>query len=454
MRSKNNNAILNDTIAPLLIRLTIPSIIGMMGLMIFNVVDTYFVGKLGSRELAAISFTFPVVMVVGSLTMGLGIAVMALFSRAAGQHDEDEERRLATSALILGVLVSVTISLIGYLTMEPLFTLLGVEEEMLPLVVSYMSIWYCGAGFVVLPMMGDSILRGLGDTRTPAFVMMTIALVNLILDPLLIFGVGPFPRMGIEGAAVATVFSRFISALVSLAILHFREGLIRFRGLTPSALLKEWKGLFYLGLPNGAIKAIMPLGVGVFTSILARYGHEAVAGYGVAAKIESAVFAFSGAMGVTATVFVGQNLGAGRRDRVRTGIRWIYGYGIIYGMACALLLAFTGRNLAALFNEDELVRSAAALYLLIVPAGYGLYTVGQSAASILNAYHKPMLAGGLSLFQFGLVGIPLSYGLSSFMGEKGVFLAIGISMAALGVFSITVVSAQNRKVLVPSGSPG
>jgi putative MATE family efflux protein len=453
MRNKNKTAILNDPIPPLLIRLTIPSIIGMMGLMIFNVVDTYFVGKLGSRELAAVSFTFPVVMVVGSLTMGLGIAVMSLFSRAAGQHDVEEERRLATSALILGVLVSVTISTLGYLSMNPLFTLLGVEEDMLPLVSSYMSIWYCGAAFVVLPMMGDSILRGLGDTRTPAFVMMTIALVNLVLDPLLIFGIGPFPALGIEGAAIATVFARLISALVSLFILHFRENLISFRGLTPPVLLQEWKGLFYLGLPNGAIKAIMPLGVGVFTSILARYGHETVAGYGVAAKIESAVFAFSGAMGVTATVFVGQNLGAGRQDRVRTGLRWIYGYGIAYGLVCTLVLALTGRDLASLFNEDSLVRSAAALYLLVVPAGYGLYTVGQSAASILNAYHKPMLAGGLSLFQFGLVGIPLSYILSSCMGEKGVFLAIGISMAALGLFSMTAGSAQSRKVLIPSESP-
>ena len=453
MRNKNKAAILNDNIPPLLVRLTIPSIIGMMGLMIFNVVDTYFVGKLGSRELAAISFTFPVVMVVGSLTMGLGIAVMALFSRAAGQHDVDEERRLATSALMLGVLVSLSISLIGYLTMEPLFTLLGVEENMLPLVISYMRIWYFGAVFMVLPMMGDSILRGLGDTRTPAFVMMTIAVVNLILDPLLIFGIGPFPRMGIEGAAIATVFARMISAAVSLCIQIFREKLISFKGLTFQVLLKEWKGLFYLGLPNGAIKAIMPLGVAVFTSILARYGHEAVAGYGVAAKIESAVFSVSGALGVTATVFVGQNLGAGRRDRVKTGIRWIYGYGLSYGLVCAIILAFTGKNLAALFNEDVLVRTAAGLYLMIVPFGYGLYTLGQSSASILNVYHKPMLAGGLSLVQIGLVAIPLSYLLSSFLGEKGVFLAIGLGMVALGVLSFIVISVQTRKVLIPAERP-
>ncbi|MDC7222193.1 MAG: MATE family efflux transporter [Spirochaetales bacterium] len=440
-------AILNGPLGITLVRITIPSIVGMLGLMIFNVVDTYFVGRLGAVELAAISFTFPVVMVINSLVFGIGVGSMALFSRAVGNHDKGEERLLATSSLALGISMAAVLGVLGYFTIEPVFTLLGAEEELMPYIMTYMRIWYMGAPFMVIPMLGDSILRGLGDTFTPAFVMLTVAVGNAILDPLLIFGIGPFPEMGVAGAALATLISRAMAATVSILIQVFREKLIMIRGLTLSALLKTWRALFQIGLPNSAIKAILPLGTAIFTSILAEYGHEAVAGYGVAAKIEGVVLAIFNALAVTATVFVGQNLGAGNRERVKKGIHRmrLYSHGV--GILSAVILFFTGGFLAGFFNEDSLVRSTAAAYLMIVPIGYGLYGCGQIAASILNVYHKPMLAGALSLFQIAAVAVPLAYILPRVLGMNGVFTAIVISFAALGILSFFVLRRESRKVL-------
>ncbi|MDC7219120.1 MAG: MATE family efflux transporter [Spirochaetales bacterium] len=449
---EKRQAILTGPLSKTIIRLTIPSIVGMLGLMIFNVVDTYFVGRLGALELAAISFTFPVVMVINSLVFGIGVGSMTLFSRAVGNQNREEEKLLATSSLILGISLAALLGLIGHVTIEPVFRLLGAGEELMPYIKSYMRIWYAGTAFMVIPMLSDSILRGLGDTFTPAFVMLTVAVVNAVMDPILIFGIGPFPEMGIAGAAVATLLSRAIATIVSFLIQIFREKLITFRGLTPGKVWKTWKALFHIGLPNSAIKAILPLGTAIFTSILAGYGHEAVAGFGVAAKIEGVVLALFSALAVTAAVFVGQNLGAQNYDRAQKGIRRMRQFSHIGGILAALILFFTGRYLAGFFNDDPTVRHTAAAYLMIVPIGYGLYGCGQVAASVLNVYHKPFLAGGLSLFQIGVVAVPLAYLLPGLLGLNGVFLAILISFIALGVLSFFAVKRESKKILPPTES--
>ena len=448
---EKRQAILKGPVPTTLIRITLPSIVGLLGLMIFNVVDIFFVGRLGAVELAAISFTFPVIMVINSVVFGIGTASMALFSRAVGRHSMEEERLLATSTLVLGISMSIVVGLIGFFTIEPVFRLLGAEDNLMPYITTYMRIWYLGSAFMVIPMLGDSILRGLGDTFTPAFVMLTVAVVNGILDPLLIFGIGIFPKMGVAGAALATIFSRAIAASISILIQVFREKLITLRGLSISGVWTKWKALLHIGLPNSAIKAILPLGTAIFTSILAGYGHETVAGFGVAAKIEGVVLAVFNALAVTAIVFVGQNLGAGNIDRAKEGIRWMRLYAHLIGILSVVLLYFSGGSLAGIFNDNTLIRSTAAAYLMIVPIGYGMYGCGQLGGAVLNVFRKPFLAGALSLIQIAFVAVPLAYLLSRFMGVKGVFAAILVSFIVIGVLSFVVVDRESRDVF---GIPG
>lgn len=439
---QRNHLILHGNIPLNIIRITIPSMIGMFGMMIFNLVDTFFVGQLGAVELAAISFTFPVVMVLNSLVFGIGTASMALFSKAAGQQDTVEKRNLATSTLTLGITISLTMSLIGYLSIKPLFRALGADDQLMVFINAYMKVWYLGAGFMVIPMLGDSILRGLGDTFTPAFVMMTSAMVNLILDPLMIFGIGPFPTMGIQGAALATVISRAITAIVSILIQHFREHLLTRDVLSLKKAWVYWKKLFHIGLPNSAVRAITPLGTAVFTAILARYGHEMVAGYGVGTKVESIFLSILNAFTITTTVFIGQNMGAGNPLRAKKGIRVIVTMLLGLGLASAALFFFGGSFFAGLFNKDEQVRATTALYLRIVPIGYCFLALTQVTASLLNVYHKPFLAGGLSLFQIGIVAVPMAIVLSSLFGAAGVFIAILCSFVATGLLSTLVLRKQ------------
>ena len=177
-------------------KLTIPMIFGILGMVAFNLADTYFVSQLGVLQVAALSFTFPVVLVIGSLNMGIGIGASVVISNAVGGKAYDKVKRLSTDGLSLGVVISVTIMIVGMLTIEPLFRLLGADDATMPYIVEYMRVWYIGVPFVVIPQIGNNAIRALGDTKTPSIIMLIAAGMNVVLDPLLIFGIGFFPQMG------------------------------------------------------------------------------------------------------------------------------------------------------------------------------------------------------------------------------------------------------------------
>ncbi len=169
-------------ISKTLLNLSGPMVLGMLGLIIFNLVDTYFVSLLGTTELVAISFTFPVVLVVNSIALGIGQGTASVVSRAAGAKDKTKLVRYATESLTLGVMVVLCFVLIGLLTIEPLFTALGADAQVMPYIKSYMEVWYLGMVFVVIPMVGNNSIRALGDTKSPSLVMVVAAVANSILD--------------------------------------------------------------------------------------------------------------------------------------------------------------------------------------------------------------------------------------------------------------------------------
>ena len=193
MRSRKNIVLVEGDIKQILIKMTIPMIFGMLGIIAFNLADTYFVGKLGTVQLAALTFTFPVVLVINSINHGLGIGTSVVISRVVGENNHKKINRLSTDSLSLGIVFSIIAVIIGELTIEPLFRMLGADNSTMPYIIKYMRIWYAGAPFIVIPMIGNNVIRALGDTKTPSIVMMVSAATNIILDPILIFGFGPFP---------------------------------------------------------------------------------------------------------------------------------------------------------------------------------------------------------------------------------------------------------------------
>jgi len=424
-------------------------VFGILGMVAFNVADTFFVGQLGSNELAALSFTFPVVLVINSLAQGLGVGASAVISRAIGEGDHHKVQRLTTDSLVLAVLVAIVCVSLGILTIDPLFSLLGATPEVLALIRQYMVIWYFGIIFVVIPMVGNNAIRATGDTKTPSAIMLVAVAINISLDPLLIFGLGPFPRMELSGAALTTVLARATVFFVSLGILYYREKMLTLAWPGFKALFDSWGQVLYIGLPSAGTSMIIPLGTGVITSLIATYGPEAVAAYGVSTRLD--MFALTVVMALASVLgpFVGQNWGAGQPERLILGVKYSQGFVTAWGFLVFIGLATAAWPIAGLFNDNPEVISTIVRYLRIVPLGYGLMGLLLLSNTTFNVLNKPLYASALSLTQmFGLY-IPLAYAGSRFLGVTGIFIAAATANIVAGLCAyLWLKSILHTKVIV------
>lgn len=449
MKTKKNIVLTEGNIIKILKQMTIPMIFGMLGMVVFSLADTYYVGKLGTLPMAAITFTFPVVLVINSINQGLGIGASAVISRAVGENDNKKLKRLATDSLSLGLLFSFIAVIIGELTIVPLFTALGADESIMPIIVEYMTIWYAGAPFIVIPMIGNNAIRALGDTKTPSIVMMVSAITNIILDPILIFGFGPFPELGVTGAALATVLTRGITFCFAIYVLAFREKVIIFEKVRIKEIFDSWKTILFIGVPNAIAKMIIPFGAGIITGIVATFGNEAVAGFGIATRVEFLALSVVMALSSVIPVFVGQNFGARKLERVKEGVRVSEKFSILFGLLVYVLLFLLARPIAHLFTHDKLVSDIVVLYLRVVPLGYTFQGVLQILNGALNSLQQPVKASLLNLAQMLLVYIPLAVLLSKYFGLIGIFSSLVISYFIVGIAGHYIFNRSLKVINLP-----
>ena len=221
-----NADLLTGPIRPQLIRMTLTLMVGMLTMMSFNLLDTWFIAQLGTVPLAAISFTFPITFSLISVTIGMSVGTSAILGRYLGQGRLDEAKRKASAALLCAFGFMVLGGGVGLLWSEALFVAMGADQQALPLILSYMSIWFAGCGFLAVSMVGNAVFRAFGNTRVPSAIMVAASLVNAALDPLVIFGLGPFPALGIRGAAIASLISWGCGCLLMLWMLGWRYRLL------------------------------------------------------------------------------------------------------------------------------------------------------------------------------------------------------------------------------------
>lgn len=416
-----------------LIKLTLPMIWGLSALIMFNVVDTFFVGRLGKLELAAMSFTFPVVWVLVAVSVGIGIGASSTISRAIGSGDPQAVRRLTTDSLLLSLLVVGVLALVGILTIDPLFRAMGADDKTLPLIREYMVIWYSGVLFVVTPIVGNNAIRAAGNTLYPAIVMTVSGVVNAILDPILIFGLWGCPRLELRGAAIATVIGRAVSLTASLIILHGRLGMISFSLPRLRDLWASWKRITEIALPAAGTQVVVPVSMMVVTRLVALFGPEAVAGMGVATRLEGLAMIALYAIATVMTPYVGQNFGAGRFDRVDRSIALSYRFCLVWGLLTAVVLALCARPLSAVFNKDPDVIAVASWYLFLVPVSYGFQGVAFVTGSSFNARGKPWWTAVLVMVRMFVLYIPAAFLLREFFGYKGVFVAACLANIGVGL---------------------
>lgn len=398
-------------------------LMGMVALISYNIADTYFVGQLGTLELAAISFTFPVSFIVGAITMGFGIGTASVCSRLFGAEKLEDVGRVTIHAMLLGILTGVIVITTGLNTIDPLFTLLGADDTTLPIIHRYMRIYYFGGIFLVVPMITNSVLRASGDAKTPAMIMTTAAIINIVLDPILIFGLFGFPRLEVEGAAIATVLSNVGTLIASISAIYFRDHLISFGSLSLNLLLDSWRRILHVGLPSMTSSLIAPITTAFITYQVAQFGQEAVAGFGVASRVEGLSLLAMMALSAAVTPFVGQNYGAQLFDRVHNGVNWCYRFSLVYGLTVAAIMALASGYIAGAFTDDETAVATANLHMRIVPISYLALGFAMTANSSFNAIGKPMPAMFVSLTRTILVYAPLAFLFARLFGLIGVFFA-------------------------------
>lgn len=418
---------INDDVEKSIISLTIPMIFGIIGLVVFNLVDTYFVSRLGTKQLAALTFTFPVVLVVNSIALGLSVGASSCVSRALGRKDMESVKRLATDSLTLSLLIVMIFVILGMLTVDPLFRAMGAGDEILEYIKSYMYIWYPGMIFVLFPMVGNGCIRALGDTFTPGMIMVIAGIGNVVMDPVFIFGFSSVPAMGIKGAAIATVISRGVTFAVSMYVLVFRERIISFQHVTMKDLFESWREILFVGVPNIFTRIAIPLASGVITKIMSRYGISVVAGYGIALKVEFLALILVNAVSAVMTPFAGQNYGSYKLSRIKESLRFTTRVSFLWGAFILFVLNIYSGRIASLFNPDQAVVAAASSYMNLVSLAYGFQGAVLIYGSVLNGINRPLQSAFISIFQMFFVYIPASFYLSRFFGYGGVFAALASS---------------------------
>ncbi len=415
--------------------MTVPILFGISTMMAQSLIDAWFLGKVGDLALAAFSFGFPILMIITSVAIGLGAGTSSVVARAIGADDHRRARRLATDSLLLSFMITATMAGIGVLTINPLFKLLGAPADMIPMIRSFMTILYTGVPFLVVGMVGTSSMRATGDTRLPGKLMMAGALLNVILDPIFIFGVGPIPAMGLDGAATAALSARGMMFLGTLYFLVYRLDMVSFSKPDPAELKKSWRDILHVGLPAAGTNAIIPVAMTLITAMIARYGPEAVAGFGVAGRIESLVLVVFYALSSVIGPFVGQNLSAGKEQRIQQSLRLCAVFCMAIGLAIALLLALASGFLPTLFSQNPDVYNVTRLFLWIAPISYGAYGVVMVMNAAFNGLGKPMPAVYISATRMIVLYLPLAVLGRQWFGIAGIFGAYAAANLLSGLLS-------------------
>jgi putative MATE family efflux protein len=425
--------------------MTLPMMFGLVMLMSFNLVDTYYVSLLGTQSLAAFSFTFPVTFTVISLAIGLGVGVSAVVAKTLGQQDKLLARQQASIALILAAFLIYILALIILFFMGPLFRAMGASGLQIELISHYMLPWLLGSLLIIMPMIGNSVMRASGDTKTPAKIMAIGALINAVLDPLFIFGYGPVPAMGITGAAVASILASSISCMLVFYRLRFSYDLLGWGG-SHLQMRKSARQVLSIGLPAAASNMMTPISTSILIAMVAQHGAEAVAAFGVGSRIESFAIILVLALSMSLPPFVSQNFGAGQFLRVKQAYFNAISFAIVWQLLIYVLLWLCADKLAQLFAKDPEVVKIITLYLAIIPLAHGLVGITILSNSSLNALHKPMISLGLNVMRLFVFLLPCAY-IGAQLGElMGMIIGIAVAAALSGVLAFYMMTKQLAKL--------
>lgn len=418
--------------------LSIPMILEMMMESIFAIVDIAYVSQVSVNAVATIGLTESVITLVYAIAIGLSMAATAVVARRIGEKDVKGAREAAVQAILLGILVAVIIGIIGLLYAKEILGLMGGEPDLIEEGYGYTQLLIGGNIVIVLLFLINAVFRGAGDASVAMWTLVLSNGLNIILDPVFIFGLGPIPEFGVTGAAIATNIGRGTAVLFQLGILFFGWSKIR---LTLADVVVRLKVMF--NLINVSIGGIAQFLIGTSSwvflmRIMSEFGSEVLAGYTIAIRVMMFTFMPAWGMSNAAATLVGQNLGAKQPDRAERSV-WITGkYNAFFMLSVSLIYLAFAPQIIGLFNSTPNVVENGALCLQIVAAGYLFYAYGMVISQAFNGAGDTRTPTKINFIAFWIFQLPFAYlaAMTFELGALGVFLAITLAEVMLSIIAI------------------
>ncbi|MBP7275150.1 MAG: MATE family efflux transporter [Kiritimatiellae bacterium] len=377
-----------------------------------SLIDLFWVGRLGKVSVAAVSMSATVLMLMNPMAMGLSTGTIALVSRAIGAKNAELASRAAGQSLFLSLVIGLISALAGWVLAEPALRLLGAEGDVIAPGASYLRISMIGSFTVYLLFIGNAALQGAGDTHTPMVVMALTNVLNIVLDPLLIYGVGPCPRMGVAGAAVATVCAQAVGAVAVVRwLMRGRSGLHAHGRTWRPDLRLSWR-IMRIGIPGTGQMLSRSLMSLVLMGIVASCGTAAVAAYGIGLRFHIIILMPAFALGWAAATLMGQNLGAGLPDRAQRAVWTAAGLDVALMVVSGLALAAWAEPLVRLFSSDPEVVQIGVRYLRVVSPFYIFATFGIILGRGLNGAGDTVGPMAITILTLWGLQVPLAVYLS------------------------------------------
>jgi putative MATE family efflux protein len=421
-----------------IVLLAVPMVLEMCMESLFGVVDVFWVSRLGADAVATVGLTETALVLVFVIALGLSMGATALVARRMGEKDERAAGMVAVQAIIIGLVVSATTAIFGYFFAPNLLHIMGGSDSVVKLGSGYTRMILSGSVTIFLLFLINAVFRGAGDAAIAMRVLWVANIVNICLNPCLIFGLGPFPRLGVTGSAVGTTIGRGIGVLLQLWVLTSGRGRLAVHASQLRAdFLVMWR-LIRLSL-NAMLQYMVQMASWIgMVRIIASFGSDATAAYTVAFKVIVFAILPSWGMSNAAATLVGQNLGAGKPERAETSV-WRTGlYNMLFLGAIGLLFIAFAPQIIGLFTSDPAVAPLAVSALRLFSFGNVSYSYGMVITAAFNGAGDTATPTILNLICFWLCQIPLAWALAfhASLGPNGVYVAVVVSdslLAALGI---------------------
>lgn len=405
----------SDKILSLLFRLSVPGIVSMFVHALYNVVDSIYIGHLSKEGLAALSLAFPVQIILIATAVGTGVGVTSLISRLIGEGNLERASNTGEHALIIAVLYGIAGFVTGFYFSEEILQLFTDDPLLIQLGSQYIRIILIGSTAISIPVMSNTILRGEGNTFIPMVTMLIGSVLNIILDPFLIFGLWMFPRLEIEGAAIATVLSRIISGIFILYILFKGDNLLKFDFRNFKRDFSIVKGIYDVGLPTMVMQLIASFMVGAVNIVLAGYSAAAIAAMGIYFRLQSFVLMPVFGLNQGYMPIIGYNYGHGKPERIKKTARYGFVIAFMFTMIGFFAFQLFPEQLVRLFNENEELVEIGTHALKTISYLYPVVGFTIIASVTFQAFGKGFRSLAISVLRYLVLLLPLVY----FFGRVG-----------------------------------